>query len=129
VKANAKKLGIKATQLKKTDVHVHVPEGAVPKDGPSAGITITTAMISAFTNKPVKREIAMTGEITLRGRVLRIGGLKEKAIAAHRAGCKTLIIPQKNQRDLVEIPKSVKKDLSFKTVQEMNEVVALALGK
>jgi len=129
VKANAKKLGIKNEKINKSDIHVHVPEGAVPKDGPSAGITITTAMVSAFTNKKVKRTIAMTGEVTLRGRVLRIGGLKEKAIAAHRAGCKTIIIPKDNKRDLVEIPQTVKDDIKFKPVENVAEVLKLALKK
>ncbi len=127
VQANAKKLGISETLLQKTNVHIHVPEGAVPKDGPSAGITICTAIISAFTHKAVHREIAMTGEVTLRGRVMRIGGLKEKSIAAHQAGCKFVIIPKDNVRDLVEVPDSVKKDIVFKPVSHMDEVVKLAL--
>jgi ATP-dependent Lon protease len=127
VKANAKSLGIDSKKIEKTDVHIHVPEGAVPKDGPSAGITITTAIVSAFTNKAVKKDIAMTGEVTLRGRILRIGGLKEKSIAAHRAGSKMVLIPKDNERDLVEIPKSVKKDIVFKPVGEMKEVLKLAL--
>lgn len=127
VKANAKSLGIDSKKIEKTDVHIHVPEGAVPKDGPSAGITITTAIVSAFTNTPVKREVAMTGEVTLRGRILRIGGLKEKSIAAHRAGSKLVLIPKDNERDLVDIPKSVKKDITFKPVSEMREVLKLAL--
>lgn len=127
VKANTKKLGISTATLNKTDVHIHIPEGAVPKDGPSAGVTITTAIVSAFTQKPVKREVAMTGEVTLRGRVLRIGGLKEKSIAAHRAGSKIVIIPQENARDLVEIPDSVKKDIQFKPVSHMDDVLKIAL--
>jgi ATP-dependent Lon protease len=127
VKANAKSLNIDSKKLEKTDVHIHVPEGAVPKDGPSAGITITTAIVSAFTNKAVKKDVAMTGEVTLRGRILRIGGLKEKSIAAHRAGSKLVLIPKDNERDLVEIPDSVKKDITFKPVSEMREVLKLAL--
>jgi ATP-dependent Lon protease len=127
VQANTKKLGISETHLEKTNVHIHVPEGAVPKDGPSAGITMCTAIISAYTNRPVRRDVAMTGEITLRGRVMRIGGLKEKSIAAHQAGCKTVIIPQDNMRDLVEIPDSVKKDIIFKPVSHVDEVLKLAL--
>lgn len=127
VKANAKKLGIPDSKLAKTDVHIHVPEGAVPKDGPSAGITMTTAIVSAFTGKPVKREVAMTGEVTLRGRVLRIGGLKEKSIAAHRAGSQMVIIPQENERDLVEIPDSVTKNVKFMPVSDVSEVFKLAL--
>lgn len=127
IKAHAKKLNIKQETLDKSNVHLHVPEGAVPKDGPSAGITITTAMVSAFTKKPVFKDLAMTGEVTLRGRVLRIGGLKEKSIAAHRAGIKTIIIPKQNKRDLVEIPDSVKKTLRFIAVENVAQVLKLAL--
>lgn len=127
IKANAKKLGIKQETLDNSNVHLHVPEGAVPKDGPSAGITITTAMVSAFTKKPVNKEVAMTGEVTLRGRVLRIGGLKEKAIAGHRAGIKTIIIPQQNKRDLVDVPDSVKKAIKFITVEQVSDVLKTAL--
>ncbi len=127
VKANAQKLGIDIKKIEESDVHIHVPEGAVPKDGPSAGITITTAIVSAFADKPVKKEIAMTGEVTLRGRVLRIGGLKEKSIAAHRAGSKIVIIPQDNERDLVDIPDTVKKDITFKPVSSMDQVLSLAI--
>jgi ATP-dependent Lon protease len=129
VKANAAELGINAEVIKKTNVHIHVPEGAVPKDGPSAGITITTAIVSAFTNIPVRRDVAMTGEITLRGRVLRIGGLKEKSIAAHRAGSKTVLIPADNERDLAKIPNSVKKGITFIPVKHVSEVFVIALTK
>ncbi len=129
VKSNAKKLGIDEKVLAKTDVHVHVPEGAVPKDGPSAGITMTTAIVSAFTNRAVKKEVAMTGEVTLRGRVLRIGGLKEKSIAAHRAGSTTVLIPKDNARDLVDIPESVKKAITFIPVEHMDAVLDIALLK
>ena len=127
VKSNAKKFGISPSRIAKTDIHVHVPEGAVPKDGPSAGVTITTAIVSAFTNIPVKRDIAMTGEVTLRGRVLRIGGLKEKSLAAHRAGTTTIIIPKSNERDLEEIPSTVRSKIKFVPVEEVDEVIALAL--
>jgi ATP-dependent Lon protease len=127
VKANSKKLGISDTKLSKHNVHIHVPEGAVPKDGPSAGVTITTAIVSAFTKKPVNREVAMTGEVTLRGRVLRIGGLKEKSIAAHRAGSKIVIIPQDNKRDLEEVPTSVKKEIKFIPVEHVDQVLKIAL--
>lgn len=127
VKANAQKLGIDAQRIQKSDVHIHVPEGAVPKDGPSAGITITTAIVSAFTEKRVKKDVAMTGEVTLRGRVLPIGGLKEKLIAAHRAGSKHILIPEANKKDLVEIPDSIKKSLVIKPVSHVDEVLKLAL--
>lgn len=127
VKANLGKLSINKNIFEKTDVHVHVPEGATPKEGPSAGITIATAMVSAFTNQPIRKDIAMTGEVTLRGRVLGIGGLKEKSIAAHRAGSKIVIIPQQNERNLVDVPDQVKKDIIFKPVKTMDEVIKLAL--
>ncbi len=128
VKANAKELGIDPKVVQKTDVHIHVPEGAVPKDGPSAGVTITTAIVSAFTKRTVKRMTAMTGEVTLRGRVLRIGGLKEKSIAARRAGSTTVLIPKDNERDLEKIPESVKKDITFIPVKDVREVLAHALN-
>lgn len=127
VKANAQELGIDPKVLQKTDVHIHVPEGAVPKDGPSAGVTITTAIVSAFTKRPVKRTIAMTGEVTLRGRVLRIGGLKEKSIAARRAGSTLVLIPKDNERDLEKIPDAIKKDITFIPVKDVREVLKHAL--
>jgi ATP-dependent Lon protease len=128
-RSRAKTLGIDVSAFEKTDIHIHVPEGAIHKDGPSAGITMATAIISAFTQRPVKREVGMTGEITLRGRVLPIGGLREKTLAAHRAGLKTIIVPVKNQKDLVDIPKKVQRDLDFHFVDSMDEVLSLALGK
>ncbi len=127
VQAHAKELHIPAERLAKTNIHIHVPEGAVPKDGPSAGITICTAIISAYTGRAVRREIAMTGEITLRGRVTRIGGLKEKSIAAHQAGIKTIIIPKDNLRDMVEIPDSVKETIKFIGVGDVSEVLKIAM--
>lgn len=128
VRAHHQELKIDIEKINQTDVHIHVPEGAVPKDGPSAGVTITTAIVSAFKNKAVRRDVAMTGEITLRGRVLRIGGLKEKAIAAHRAGSKIVIIPQDNERDLIKIPKEVKKNLQFFPVRDVKDVLKIALN-
>jgi ATP-dependent Lon protease len=127
VKANLDKLKIDQKVIEKTDVHVHVPEGATPKEGPSAGITIATAMISAFTQRKVRKDVAMTGEVTLRGQVLRIGGLKEKSIAAHSSGSKMVIIPDQNERDLVDVPDQIKKDITFKPVKTMDEVLKLAL--
>lgn len=129
VRSKAKQLGISQKEIEKSDVHVHVPEGAVPKDGPSAGITMTTAIVSAFTKQPVKRDVAMTGEVTLRGRVLEIGGLKEKLIAAHRAGSKIAILPKDNEKDLVDVPDSVKKDITFHFVSHVDEVLKIALRK
>jgi len=109
-------------------VHIHVPAGAVPKDGPSAGIAMATALISALSGKAVDKDVAMTGEITLRGRVLPIGGLKEKALGALRAGIKTIIIPQKNKIDLADIPDYVKKKIRFVQVRQMHEVLDIACG-
>jgi len=129
IRARANEFGLSDKFYQKIDVHVHVPEGAVPKDGPSAGIAITTALISALTKIPVNRKVGMTGEITLRGRVMEIGGLKEKVIAAHRAGLKTIIIPKENKKDLVDIPKEVLKDLKFKFVSHMDEVIGVALKR
>ncbi len=128
VKANAQELGIDSKQLSKVDVHIHIPEGAVPKDGPSAGVTLTTAIVSAFTKRPVKRTVAMTGEVTLRGRVLRIGGLKEKSIAAKRAGSTVVYIPYDNIPDLEKIPDSVKNHITFKPVKDVREILAEVLG-
>ncbi|WP_133471008.1 endopeptidase La [Paraglaciecola marina] len=127
VRSRAKKLRINDDFHEKRDIHVHVPEGATPKDGPSAGIGMCTALISALTGNPVNCEVAMTGEITLRGEVLPIGGLKEKLLAAHRGGIKTVIIPKDNERDLEDIPQNVKQDLSIHAVQWIDEVLSLAL--
>lgn len=127
IRAKAKDFGLSEKFYQNLDVHVHVPEGAVPKDGPSAGISITTALVSALTKIPVKKDVAMTGEITLRGRVLEIGGVKEKMIAAHRAGIKTIILPKNNKKDLEDIPKSVLKDLKFVFVEHLDQVLKVAL--
>ncbi len=122
-------LGLKANFNENIDVHIHVPEGAVPKDGPSAGVAITTALVSALTGIPVRREVGMTGEVTLRGRVMEIGGLKEKTIAGHRAGLTTIICPKDNKKDLDEIPELVKKDIKFVFAEEVEEVLKVALTK
>ena len=129
IRARAVQLGLSEKFYQKIDVHVHVPEGAVPKDGPSAGVAITTAIVSALTRVPVNRKVGMTGEITLRGRVLEIGGVKEKVIAAHRAGLKTIILPKDNKKDLEDVPKEVIRDLKFIYVSHMDEVLDLALTK
>lgn len=129
IRARAVSLGIPEKFYSKVDVHVHVPEGAVPKDGPSAGLAITTAIVSALTKIPVKRTVAMTGEITLRGRALEIGGVKEKVIAAHRAGLKTIILPKDNKKDLEDVPAEVLKDVEFKFVSHLDEVLEIALTK
>ena len=127
VRARAASLGIKEEAFQQQDLHIHVPEGATPKDGPSAGIGMCTAVISALTGVPVKAEVAMTGEITLRGEVLPIGGLKEKLLAAHRGGIKTVIIPQENEKDLTEIPDNVKKNLTVIPVRWIDQVLEIAL--
>lgn len=127
VRSRGQSLGIAPDHHEKVDIHIHVPEGATPKDGPSAGIAMCTALVSVQTGIPVRADVAMTGEITLRGEVLRIGGLKEKLLAAHRGGIKTVIIPADNERDLKEIPNNIKEDLSIKPVKWIDEVLELAL--
>lgn len=129
VKSNANKFKIDPEWFSKHDIHIHVPEGAVPKDGPSAGVTITTALVSAITNTPVKSNIAMTGEVTLRGNVLPIGGLREKSIAAHRVGINTILIPKKNLRDLDDVPETVKESIEFKPMEQVEQVLKEALVK
>ena len=128
IKSNMELFGIDSKIFDKNDIHIHVPEGAVNKDGPSAGITITTTLVSLFTNKKVDKTIAMTGEITLRGKVLGIGGLKEKVIGAHRAGIKTIYIPHENEKDLDDIPNEVKQDINFITVDKYNDVFNSIFG-
>ncbi|MDR1694489.1 MAG: endopeptidase La [Lactobacillaceae bacterium] len=129
VRAHSKELGLKPDIFEKTDIHIHVPEGATPKDGPSAGIAMYTTIVSALTKIPVRRDVAMTGEITLQGRVLPIGGLKEKLLSALRGGIKTVIIPKDNEKDLVEIPKNVLEGLRIVPVSEATEVLKIALSK
>ncbi len=129
IRSRADELNIDPNFHENVDIHIHVPEGATPKDGPSAGITMATALVSALTGRKVKKEVGMTGEITLRGRVLPIGGLKEKAMSAHRAGLETIIIPKENEKDLEEIPESVRKGLTFISVSHLDEVLQHALGE
>lgn len=127
VRSRWEKLGLSKDFYKNLDIHIHVPEGAVPKDGPSAGVAITVALVSALTKTPVRKDTGMTGEITLRGRILEIGGVKEKVIAAHRAGLKRVILPKENKKDLIDVPSSVKKDIEFLFVSHLDEVLKLAL--
>ncbi|OUM93200.1 endopeptidase La, partial [Caldibacillus debilis] len=127
IRSSAEKLGVDKDFYEKYDIHIHVPEGAVPKDGPSAGITIATALVSALTGKKVRKEVGLTGEITLRGRVLPIGGLKEKTLSAHRAGLSTVILPKDNEKDLDDIPESVRNDLNFILVSHVDEVLRHSL--
>src|SRR5437016_3309584 len=126
-RARARRLGIDPARFEKTDIHIHVPAGAIPKDGPSAGITMATALVSAFTGRKVRRDVAMTGEITLRGKVLPIGGLKEKVLAAHRAGISTFVLPSKNEKDLDEIPQKVRRVLELIPVENLDSVLQVAL--
>jgi ATP-dependent Lon protease len=127
VRSRSKQLGIDADFYQTLDIHVHVPEGAIPKDGPSAGITMATSIVSALTRIPVRSEVAMTGEITLRGRVLPIGGLKEKILAAHRALMKTVLVPYDNAKDLKEIPPKILQEVNIELVEHMDEVLRRAL--
>jgi ATP-dependent Lon protease len=129
VRSRANVLGIQPDTFEKNDIHVHVPEGAIPKDGPSAGIGMCTALVSALTDIPVRADVAMTGEITLRGEVLPIGGLKEKLLAAHRGGIKTVLIPDENTRDLTEIPENIKENLDIRPVKWIDEVLEVALSR
>jgi ATP-dependent Lon protease len=127
VRSRAETLGIDREFYQNLDLHIHIPEGAIPKDGPSAGISMCTSLVSALTRRPVRRDVAMTGEITLRGRILPIGGLKEKMLAAHRGGIRKVIIPKENEKDLKDIPKLVTRQMAVVTVDHMDEVLGHAL--
>jgi ATP-dependent Lon protease len=127
VRSRAEQLGIGEHDFKESDLHVHLPAGAIPKDGPSAGITLTLAIASVLSQRPVRRDVAMTGEVTLRGRVLPIGGLKEKLLAALRGGIATVLIPDENEKDLVDIPDTIKGGLTIIPVRHMDEVLGHAL--
>jgi len=128
IKSRAPSLGIDMDVFERMDIHVHMPEGGIPKDGPSAGITMATAIVSALTGRPVFKHVGMTGEITLRGRVLPIGGVREKVLAAHRAGLKTVLLPEKNIKDLVDLPKTARSELKIIPVKHMDDVLKLALS-
>ncbi len=127
IKARAERLGMNLEFIRKRDLHVHIPEGAIPKDGPSAGVTLATAMASALARVPVRKDLAMTGEITLRGRVLPVGGVKEKLLAAHRLGVTTVLIPKDNEKDLQEVPAEVLAEMTIQLVETIDEVLLLAL--
>ena len=129
VRARAHQLGLPRDFYRSVDIHVHVPEGAIPKDGPSAGITLATSITSALTKIPVRNDVAMTGEVTLRGKVLPIGGLKEKLLAAHRQGIFEAILPKDNEKDLAEVPENIRKDMKLHTVEWMDEVLKIALER
>lgn len=126
-RSHAEDYGFGDFDFDKYDIHLHFPEGAIPKDGPSAGVTIATALISALTNRPVDHTVGMTGEITLRGRVLAIGGLKEKLLIAHRNHLKTVIIPKRNEKDLIEVPRHIRRALDIRFATHLEQVLALAL--
>jgi ATP-dependent Lon protease len=129
IRTNASKLGLSGETFENQDIHIHIPAGAIPKDGPSAGVTILTAIVSFLTKRRVIKDLAMTGEITLRGQVLPVGGIKDKVLAAHRAGIKTIIMSKENEKDLEDIPKKIQKEIQFHFVDRMLDVLKLALEK
>src|SRR5204862_4336156 len=127
IRSRAKWLGLEDNFLEKSDIHLHIPAGAIPKDGPSAGVTMFVAMVSLLTNKAIRHDVAMTGEITLRGLILPVGGIKEKFLAAHRAGIKRVIMPERNRKDVIDIPEQPKKEIEIIFVKRMDEVLPLVL--
>ncbi len=127
VRSKSEEWSIESNFYDKWDIHIHVPAGAVPKDGPSAGVTIATALASAIRRIPVKKDLGMTGEITIRGKILPVGGIREKVLAAHRAGLKTVILPKENRRDLDEVPNLVKEDIEFIFIEHADEAINMAL--
>jgi ATP-dependent Lon protease len=129
VRSSSKKFAIDEDMFSNTDFHIHVPEGAVPKDGPSAGIALATALASVCMNEPVKKKIAMTGEVTLRGRILAIGGLKEKVLAAYREGINTVLFPDNNKKDLIDIPEDIRSKIKMISVLHMDDVISLAIDR
>jgi ATP-dependent Lon protease len=128
VKSQSDSLGLDPAIFEKSDIHVHVPAGAIPKDGPSAGVAIYTALVSLLTNRTVRNDVAMTGEISLRGLVLPVGGIKEKTVAAHRAGIRTVLLPARNRKDLEDIPESVRREIEFVWIERVDEAVASAIS-
>ncbi|MGB9586186.1 MAG: S16 family serine protease, partial [Anaerolineales bacterium] len=128
LKSRAEELKLNVNVFEKIDIHIHIPEGAVPKDGPSAGITICTALVSAFTGREVLKEVAMTGEITLRGRILPVGGIRDKVLAAYRVGLKKIIIPKRNTKDLIDVPEKALSELEIIAVENMDQVLKIALS-
>jgi ATP-dependent Lon protease len=128
LKSRSQQFDIDPEIYDEVDIHIHIPEGAIPKDGPSAGITMATALISAFTGREVYRTVGMTGEVTLRGRVLPVGGVREKVLAAHRSGLKTVILPKRNLKDLIDVPKRARNELNIQAVEHMDEVLQIALA-
>jgi ATP-dependent Lon protease len=128
IRAHAQELGIDSAKFNDADIHLHVPAGAVPKDGPSAGVTMVTALVSLLTGRPVRAEVGMTGEVSLQGQVLPIGGLKQKILAAHRAGLRTVIFPQRNEADLDDVPEDVRREMTFYMAETIDEVLPHALS-